>query len=113
MAVTSNRGEGRVPRRAGANPQLEQQYYEKKYTHPQPGETVMTNLFACFVQCVVFFLFFSCLIGTFLSRLSEGADEDLYRTPTQESPDSHANGVAQDSAALSMAEIASCSYEAR
>uniref|UniRef100_A0A8C4HFH3 DNA repair protein REV1 n=1 Tax=Dicentrarchus labrax TaxID=13489 RepID=A0A8C4HFH3_DICLA len=66
VAVTSNRGEGRVPRRAGANPQLELQYYQRKQTHPQ-----------------------------------------------SESPDSHVNGVDQDVAALSMAEIASCSYEAR
>ncbi|XP_076603356.1 DNA repair protein REV1 isoform X2 [Chaetodon auriga] len=79
VAVTSNRGEGRVPRRLGANPQLEQQYYQRKYSHPQP----------------------------------ERADEDLYKTPSQESPESHANGVDQDAAALSMAEIASCSYEAR
>uniref|UniRef100_A0A671XML2 DNA repair protein REV1 n=1 Tax=Sparus aurata TaxID=8175 RepID=A0A671XML2_SPAAU len=66
VAVTSNRGEGTVPRRAGANPQLEQQYYQRKYAKPQP-----------------------------------------------ESPDSHTNGVDQDAAILSMAEIASCSYEAR
>ncbi|XP_073329778.1 DNA repair protein REV1 isoform X2 [Pagrus major] len=79
VAVTSNRGEGRVPRRAGANPQLEQQYYQRKYAQPQP----------------------------------ERAEDDLYRTPSQESPDSHTNGVDQDAAALSMAEIASCSYEAR
>nr|XP_046259861.1 DNA repair protein REV1 isoform X2 [Scatophagus argus] len=79
VAVTSNRGEGRVPRRAGANPQLEQQYYQMKYTHRQP----------------------------------ETADDDLYKTPSQGSPDSHSNGVDQDTSALSMAEIASCSYEAR
>ncbi|TMS06938.1 DNA repair protein REV1, partial [Larimichthys crocea] len=79
VAVTSNRGEGRVARRAGANPQLELQYYQRRHTHPQP----------------------------------EKADEDLYRTPSQESPESHPNGVDQDAAALSMAEIASCSYEAR
>ncbi|XP_037645906.1 DNA repair protein REV1 isoform X2 [Sebastes umbrosus] len=77
IAVTSNRGQGRVPLRPGAQPQLEQQYYQRKHTHPQP-------------------------------------DEDLHRTPSQESPpDSHANGVDQDAATLSMAEIASCSYEAR
>ncbi|XP_074551111.1 DNA repair protein REV1 [Halichoeres trimaculatus] len=78
VAVTSNRGQLRVPQRPGANPQVELQYYQRKYTNPQPG-----------------------------------ADEDLYRTPSQESPESHANGVNQDAAALSMAEIASCSYEAR
>uniref|UniRef100_A0A8C9Y2U5 DNA repair protein REV1 n=1 Tax=Sander lucioperca TaxID=283035 RepID=A0A8C9Y2U5_SANLU len=76
IAVTSNRGQGRVPLRPGADPQLEQQYYQRKHTHPQP-------------------------------------DEDLYRSPSQESPDSHANGVDQAAATLSMAEIASCSYEAR
>lgn len=79
VAVTSNRGQGRVPLRPGANPQLEQQYYQKKHLLPQPGKE----------------------------------DEDFHRTPSQESPDSHANGVDQDAAALSMAEIASCSYEAR
>lgn len=44
MAVTSNRGEGKVPRRAGANPQLEQQYYQTKYTHLKPGEIFIPNL---------------------------------------------------------------------
>uniref|UniRef100_A0A3Q1ELR9 DNA repair protein REV1 n=1 Tax=Acanthochromis polyacanthus TaxID=80966 RepID=A0A3Q1ELR9_9TELE len=73
VAVTSNRGQARVPLRPGANPQVEMQYYQRKYTHPQPGEI----------------------------------------TPSQESPDSHANGMLQETAALSMAEIASCSYEAR
>lgn len=52
-------------------------------------------------------------IITSLLCLSERVDEDLYRTPSQESPDSHTNGVDQDATALSMAEIASCSYEAR
>ncbi|KAG7503852.1 DNA repair protein REV1 [Solea senegalensis] len=79
VAVTSNRGQGRVPLRPGANPQLEQQYYQRKHSHHQ----------------------------------SERNDEDLYRTPSQESPDFHTNGVDHDPAALSMAEIASCSYEAR
>ncbi|XP_026151740.1 DNA repair protein REV1 isoform X1 [Mastacembelus armatus] len=78
VAVTSNRGQGRVPLRPGANPQAEQQYYQRKQTHPQP----------------------------------ELNNEDLHQTPSQESPDSHAK-VADQDAALSMAEIASCSYEAR
>uniref|UniRef100_A0A8C1GRI1 DNA repair protein REV1 n=1 Tax=Cyprinus carpio TaxID=7962 RepID=A0A8C1GRI1_CYPCA len=56
VAVTSNRGPGRVAQRPGANPQLEFQYYQRKQQH---------------------------------------------------------NGVDLDLAALSMAEIASCSYEAR
>ncbi|KAM4558025.1 DNA repair protein REV1 [Odontesthes bonariensis] len=79
VAVTSSRGQGRVPVRPGANPQLELQYYQRKHAHP----------------------------------LSESADDDLHITPSQESPDSYSNGVNQDAAALSMAEIASCSYEAR
>ncbi|XP_040004413.1 DNA repair protein REV1 isoform X2 [Xiphias gladius] len=79
VAVTSNRGQGRVPVRPGANPQLEQQYYQRKQTHPQPDRN----------------------------------DDDLHRTPSQETPDFHASGVDQDTSVLSMAEIASCSYEAR
>ncbi|XP_034041688.1 DNA repair protein REV1 [Thalassophryne amazonica] len=79
VAVTSNRGHGRVPLRPGASPQVEQQYYHRKFTHAQP----------------------------------EREGEDLHRTSSQESSDSPTNGVDQDTAALSMAEIASCSYEAR
>ncbi|KAF3694693.1 DNA repair protein REV1 [Channa argus] len=79
VAVTSNRGQGRVPLRPGANPQLEQQYYQRRYSHPQPEMT----------------------------------DDDLHTTPSQESPESYTKGVDPDAAALSMAEIASCSYEAR
>ncbi|XP_026000887.1 DNA repair protein REV1 isoform X2 [Astatotilapia calliptera] len=79
VAVTSNRGQGRGPVRPGANPQLEMEYYQKKYTHPQ----------------------------------AESAEDEIHTTPSQESPDSRTNGVEQDAVALSMAEIASCSYEAR
>ncbi|XP_055086532.1 DNA repair protein REV1 [Periophthalmus magnuspinnatus] len=79
VAVTSNRGLGRVPLRPGANPQLEKNYYEGKLNHAQ----------------------------------HRNEDEDLHRTPSQEIPDLHTNGVEQDATALSMAEIASCSYEAR
>lgn len=79
VAVTSNRGQGRVPLRPGANPQLEQKYYQSKQTHAQ-------------------------------LRWEEG---DLYSTPSQEIPDFYTNGIEQDATALSMAEIASCSYEAR
>ncbi|XP_035995018.1 DNA repair protein REV1 isoform X2 [Fundulus heteroclitus] len=79
VAVTSNRGLGKVPIRPGANHQAELEYYQRKLTSPQP----------------------------------EGVDADLAVTPSQDSPDSRSNGVDQDTAALSMAEIASCSYEAR
>ncbi|XP_029937528.1 DNA repair protein REV1 isoform X2 [Myripristis murdjan] len=80
VAVTSNRGQGRVAPRPGANPQLEQQYYERRRTGAAQPESM---------------------------------DWELETTPSPESPVSHANGVDQDTAALSMAEIASCSYEAR
>lgn len=79
VAVTSNRGQGRVPLRPGTNPQLEKKYYENKQNNIQQGEE----------------------------------EEDLHRSPSQEIPDVHTNGVEQDATALSMAEIASCSYEAR
>ncbi|XP_077436895.1 DNA repair protein REV1 isoform X2 [Vanacampus margaritifer] len=65
VAVTSNRGHMHVPLRPGANPQLEQQYYQRKRTLAPP-------------ECA----------------------------------EAHVNGVDQN-AALSMAEIASCSYAAR
>uniref|UniRef100_A0A3B1IKC7 DNA repair protein REV1 n=1 Tax=Astyanax mexicanus TaxID=7994 RepID=A0A3B1IKC7_ASTMX len=80
VAVTSNRGRGVVPQRAGANPQLEMQYYQKKRTQYRAG----------------------------------GADTDIEMTPSPENEETCSNGVEQnDLAALSMAEIASCSYEAR
>lgn len=123
VAVTSNRGVGRVPRRAGANPQLEQQYYQNKQSHLQSGECVTPIVFVMGMLTLIFIdldrcisctsLYMSYFVVTSLFCLSEREDEDLYRTPSQESPDSHTNGVDQDPAALSMAEIASCSYEAR
>lgn len=79
IAVTSNRGQGRVPLRPGTNPQLEVKYYENKQNNLQHRKE----------------------------------EVDLHRTPSQEIPDVHTNGVEQDATALSMAEIASCSYEAR
>ncbi|MEQ2210590.1 hypothetical protein XENOCAPTIV_015998, partial [Xenoophorus captivus] len=78
VAVTSNRGLGKVPIRPGANHQVELQYYQSKYTHSQP----------------------------------ERADDDLPVTPSQDIPNFYGNSADQDAAALSMAEIASCSYEA-
>ncbi|XP_034069694.1 LOW QUALITY PROTEIN: DNA repair protein REV1 [Gymnodraco acuticeps] len=77
VAVTSSRGQGRVPLRPGAQPQLENQYYQRKHALP------------------------------------EMEDEDLDRSPSEDSPVPHTNGVDQDTATLSRAEIASCSYEAR
>ncbi|KAM9804879.1 DNA repair protein REV1 [Neosynchiropus ocellatus] len=71
VAVTSNRGQTKVPSRPGTDPQLERQLYQKKFPPAEPDE------------------------------------EDL-----DHSGDAPANGVDADTA-LSMAEIASCSYEAR
>ncbi|XP_061548504.1 DNA repair protein REV1 isoform X1 [Phycodurus eques] len=78
VAVTSNRGHVRVPLRPGANPQLEQQYYQRKHALAPPAKE-----FAY-----------------------------LHDAAPQERAEVHANGVDQG-AALSMAEIASCSYAAR
>ncbi|XP_037542483.1 DNA repair protein REV1 [Nematolebias whitei] len=79
VAVTSNRGQGRVPIRPGANPQVELEYYQRRYTQPQ----------------------------------SERSGDDLPGTPSQDTPDFHDTSTDQEAMALSMAEIASCSYEAR
>ncbi|XP_031439288.1 DNA repair protein REV1 isoform X3 [Clupea harengus] len=86
VAVTSNRGPGRVAQRPGTNPQLEFQYYQQKRNRHQTGEP-----------------------------RPDKTDGDLEMTPSPEdiSEHCHGNGVAQDQASLSMAEIASCSYEAR
>ncbi|NXL63084.1 REV1 protein, partial [Chordeiles acutipennis] len=81
VAVTSNRGAGKAPLRPGANPQLEQQYYQKKLLNGKAAEI----------------------------RVPDKLDPSVW-----EHPDStHVNGADFDLTVLSMAEIASCSYEAR
>uniref|UniRef100_A0A673XH90 DNA repair protein REV1 n=1 Tax=Salmo trutta TaxID=8032 RepID=A0A673XH90_SALTR len=82
VAVTSNRGSGRVAQRPGVDRQLELQYYQKKYDYPA------------------------------VSERKDGDLEEITSSET-ESHISHGNSVDQGTAALSMAEIASCSYEAR
>ncbi|KFP91477.1 PREDICTED: DNA repair protein REV1 isoform X3 [Apaloderma vittatum] len=80
VAVTSNRGAGKAPLRPGANPQLEQQYYQNKLMN-----------------------------GKAEIRVPDKLDSSLW-----EHPDStHVNGADFNLTVLSMAEIASCSYEAR
>ncbi|NWU95928.1 REV1 protein, partial [Upupa epops] len=80
VAVTSNRGAGKAPLRPGANPQLEQQYYQNKL-----------------------------LNGKAEIRVPDKLDSSVW-----EQPDStHVNGADFNLTVLSMAEIASCSYEAR
>ncbi|KAM9300014.1 DNA repair protein REV1 isoform 2-T2 [Morus bassanus] len=81
VAVTSNRGAGKAPLRPGANPQLEQQYYQHKLLNGKAAEI----------------------------RVPDKLDSSVW-----EHPDStHVNGADFDLTVLSMAEIASCSYEAR
>lgn len=77
VAVTSNRGSGKALLRPGANPQLEQQYYQNKLVNGKAG-----------------------------TSKADSVDE--------EDPDStQVNGIDFDISVSSMAEIASCSYEAR
>ncbi|XP_075380258.1 DNA repair protein REV1 isoform X3 [Mycteria americana] len=81
VAVTSNRGAGKAPLRPGANPQLEQQYYQNKLLNGKAAEI----------------------------RVPDKPDSSVW-----EHPDStHVNGADFNLTVLSMAEIASCSYEAR
>ncbi|XP_075568910.1 DNA repair protein REV1 isoform X3 [Pelecanus crispus] len=81
VAVTSNRGAGKAPLRPGANPQLEQQYYQNKLLNGKAAEI----------------------------RVPDKLDSSAW-----EHPDStHVNGADFNLTVLSMAEIASCSYEAR
>ncbi|KAM4684049.1 DNA repair protein REV1 isoform 6-T12 [Amazona ochrocephala] len=81
VAVTSNKGAGKAALRPGANPQLEQQYYQNKLMNGKAAEI----------------------------RVPDKLD-----SPVWEHPDStHVNGADFNLTVLSMAEIASCSYEAR
>ncbi|XP_062484512.1 DNA repair protein REV1 isoform X5 [Pezoporus occidentalis] len=81
VAVTSNKGAGKAALRPGANPQLEQQYYQNKLMNGKAAEI----------------------------RVPDKLD-----SPVWEHLDStHVNGADFNLTVLSMAEIASCSYEAR
>uniref|UniRef100_A0A4W3GB43 DNA repair protein REV1 n=1 Tax=Callorhinchus milii TaxID=7868 RepID=A0A4W3GB43_CALMI len=80
VAVTHNRGPGHVPIRPGANPQLEMQYYQRR----------------------------------FMKGKAEKKVPDKLDCSTWENPGATCtNGIDLDMACFSMAEIASCSYEAR
>uniref|UniRef100_A0A8C1L325 DNA repair protein REV1 n=1 Tax=Cyprinus carpio TaxID=7962 RepID=A0A8C1L325_CYPCA len=48
VAVTSNRGPGRVAQRPGANPQLEFQYYQRKQKQYRKGKLSMTSSSTCY-----------------------------------------------------------------
>ncbi|XP_040440671.1 DNA repair protein REV1 isoform X1 [Falco naumanni] len=81
VAVTSNRGAGKAPLRPGANPQLEQQYYQNKLLNGKAAEI----------------------------RVPDKLDSSVW----EHMDSTHVNGADFDLTILSMAEIASCSYEAR
>ncbi|XP_054484456.2 DNA repair protein REV1 isoform X3 [Agelaius phoeniceus] len=81
VAVTSNRGTGKALLRPGANPQLEQQYYQKKLLNGKAAEI----------------------------RVPDQLDSSVW----ERTDSTHVNGADSDLTVLSMAEIASCSYEAR
>lgn len=59
------------------------------------------------------FLLYDMPMTVLLSVLLGRTDDDIELTPSLENEESSSKGVAQDQVALSMAEIASCSYEAR
>lgn len=48
VAVTSNRGAGKAPLRPGANPQIEQQYYQNKLLNGKAGTDKSVCLSVCF-----------------------------------------------------------------
>ncbi|XP_061315662.1 DNA repair protein REV1 isoform X4 [Pezoporus flaviventris] len=80
VAVTSNKGAGKAALRPGANPHLEQQYYQNKL----------------------------------MNGKAEIRVPDKLDSPVWEHLDStHVNGADFNLTVLSMAEVASCSYEAR
>ncbi|XP_067889987.1 DNA repair protein REV1 isoform X2 [Heterodontus francisci] len=79
VAVTHNRGQGRMSVRPNANPQFEMQYYQKK------------------------------LMKGKMEEKKDKLDDNTWENPNP----ACVNGTSMDVVALSMAEIASCSYEAR
>ncbi|KAG7262879.1 hypothetical protein CRUP_021075, partial [Coryphaenoides rupestris] len=89
VAVTSNRGPGRVALRPGADPQAEQRFYQRRSSAgAEPGEVLIPDA--------------GTLLSAFSSRFSTGSLQADAKDPAE-----------QDPSVLSMAEIASCSYEAR
>ncbi|XP_038673709.1 DNA repair protein REV1 [Scyliorhinus canicula] len=81
VAVTHNRGHGRMTIRPSTNPQFEMQYYQKKLKKGQTEE----------------------------KKVPDKLDDNTWENPNP----ACVNGASMDVVTLSMAEIASCSYEAR
>ncbi|XP_077152658.1 DNA repair protein REV1 [Ranitomeya variabilis] len=90
VAVTSNRGSGKTSSREGANPQLEFQYYQKKFMRDKTDETSLDN-------------------PNSAQENGHNVDFSLWDHPDL----AKKNGLDIDISQLSLAEIASCSYEAR
>lgn len=51
VAVTSNKGAGKAALRPGANPQLEQHYYQNKLMNGKAGTDKSVCLFVCTFFC--------------------------------------------------------------
>lgn len=114
VAVTSNRGQGRVPIRPGANPQAELEYYQRRYAQPQSGSILSDHIvMECLNTDRATYMSQVSSIHVILSVPERSGDDDLPGTPSQDTPDFHDTSTDQEATALSMAEIASCSYEAR
>ncbi|XP_068124307.1 DNA repair protein REV1 [Hyperolius riggenbachi] len=90
VAVTSSRGSGKVSSREGANPQMEMEYYQSRMVDSNTEQSAQVNV--NFAQ-------------------PNGLVQD---NCTPENTNSvQKNGMDLDTSQLSLAEIASCSYEAR
>lgn len=111
--MTSNRGQGRVPLRPGANPQAELEYYQRRCAQPQSGSILSDHLvMECLNTDRATYMSQVSSIHVVLS-VSERSGDDLPGTSSQDTPDFQDTSTDQEATALSMAEIASCSYEAR
>ncbi|XP_072269443.1 DNA repair protein REV1 isoform X2 [Pyxicephalus adspersus] len=92
VAVTSNRGSAKVPSREGANHQLEMEYYQNRIlkSKTEKEQSAESNV-DCDLQ----------------NGLDQGSCKRDNPIPVQK------NDMDLDTSQLSLAEIASCSYEAR
>ncbi|CAI9572309.1 unnamed protein product [Staurois parvus] len=98
VAVTSNRGSGKVSSREGANPQLEMEYYQKRILKSKADKENPSTLEQAAQNNVN-------------SAQINGVDQG---SCVRDNPVSmQKNDVNLDTSQLSLAEIASCSYEAR
>ncbi|KAM9173595.1 DNA repair protein REV1 isoform 6-T9 [Pangshura tecta] len=131
VAVTSNRGAGRAPLRPGANPQLEWQYYQNKILNGKAVRTMCSALpgishevtpsaHGGICSATLWKRSASPVKIDKMTTTSQARAQEENRIPdkldssVEENPNStEMNGADLDISGLSMAEIASCSYEAR